>query len=825
MDSRFRSPVVPRKVVGAEEAATSLAKKSKRSKSTENSLEKGDPFMRMAAKGKTDPEDPMSVLNKRWSVVAKNQETMSKQELLNNYRLLMNDHLRLERFLSIITKDNEMARNRLETDLLDAMMCIEDLKQALEVRMARRRKIDPREAEERRSLIRQNKKLLNQLYESAKKIEVLELTKLEMKEQLELLDFQMVEIENQKAMVEEELRRQPVTENGSTQTDDDLDNGPAALAAARVETASVLTELANQQAECAALSAKHRHLENLVRELRRDNTDLREQIGRVSDEAEDEDSLAESDKHTRAQLLQTELATKAEQIILLEEHLAKSEAANKALKDQLKSIQTTSNDRSKRDDESGEDRPRSLQLSPATVQQLVTELEGVESLNAENLLESIRNLKRLRNSLLSTGSRANIKYDPVLDATSPEYYSAQFSQLQNSSEVEGMRGQLAVCEKRRADLERRVAELSSGLSQAQAANRANEAALTASRRNEAALRRRLLATIDTGSTNSQRSRPISSLDYSGTLQSGLKDDLDAQTKMIKLEAVNLALSEASQLDRVRLQEQATRIAQLEAEQRTLHDRMASLQASESCAQRASVRLQALYEDMLREFSESTTHEANLAAARRRQRQTDLRGYETDTAVHTNSSNRYSNSDGESMKPCTIKACVEVREVLRGLQERFIRTAEQLAEAETLLAEVGGTNVPTHPSAVACGHLLAALRACTEGSGGSDSGSATGTQQRLFARLETWVVTQLARRDSVEAQLRQRCGDLEVELAKASPDIDFRVLKSNLEAQKKELADLCRKLESTQDELEAMKALCENHRADCGHFEAVNGLKS
>lgn len=32
---------------------------------------------------------------------------------------------------------------------------------------------------------------------------MLELTKLEMKEQLELLDFQMVEIENQKAMVSE----------------------------------------------------------------------------------------------------------------------------------------------------------------------------------------------------------------------------------------------------------------------------------------------------------------------------------------------------------------------------------------------------------------------------------------------------------------------------------------------------------------------------------------------------------------------------------------------------------------------------------------------
>ena len=61
--------------------------------------------------------------------------------------------------------------------------------------------------------------------------------------------------------------------------------------------------------------------------------------------------------------------------------------------------------------------------------------------------------------------------------------------------------------------------------------------------------------------------------------------------MLKLETDNAALMEASQLDRVRLQEQAARIAQLEAEQRSLYDRMASLQASESCAQRASVRLQ------------------------------------------------------------------------------------------------------------------------------------------------------------------------------------------------------------------------------------------
>ncbi|VDO07984.1 unnamed protein product [Rodentolepis nana] len=142
MDTRFRSPVVPRKISGAEDASVNaVVKKSKRSKSSEHSLEKVDPFLRMNVKDGKDPEDPMTVLNKRWSIIARNQETMSKQELLNNYRLLMNDHLRLERFLSIVTKDSEMARNRLETDLLDAMMCIVDLQQALEVKMARRRKI------------------------------------------------------------------------------------------------------------------------------------------------------------------------------------------------------------------------------------------------------------------------------------------------------------------------------------------------------------------------------------------------------------------------------------------------------------------------------------------------------------------------------------------------------------------------------------------------------------------------------------------------------------------------------------------------------------
>uniref|UniRef100_A0A0R3SUR0 HOOK_N domain-containing protein n=1 Tax=Hymenolepis diminuta TaxID=6216 RepID=A0A0R3SUR0_HYMDI len=620
--------------------------------------------------------------------------------------------------------------------------------------------------------------------------------------------------------------------------------------------------LAHQQAECQALSAKHRHLENLVRELRRDNAELRDQINRA--EAEDENSLTESDKHTRAQSLQVELTAKVEQIAVLEERLAKAEAANDALNTQLKSnqvryylflykyddivitwpkfqaLQTSmaQDDADTRytiflflqtsgqvngDSRTEELVSQGLQLNATVIQQLTAELDGIEIINAESLLESVRNLRRLRNSLLSIGSRTSIKDDLVQDTSSPEYYSAQFSQLQTTSEVEGLCGQLAVCEKRRADLESRVAELSSDLSHAQAANRANEAALTASRRNEAALRRRLLATMDTGSKTSSRARPVSSLDYTGTSPPGMKDDLDAQTKVIKLEAANAALTEASQLDRARLQEQAARIAQLEAEQRTLHDRMASLQASESCAQRASVRLQALYEDMLREFSESTTQEAN--AVRRRQRQTDSRGYETDTALLSSSAHRQSNNEDSEvnkvMSPdaanvenlselCISKTCVETREVLHSLQKRFIRTAEQLAEAETLLAEVAPTTpaLLSHSSkSITCGNLLLALRAATTESTSGSSNLAA--QQRLINRLERWICAQLAQREEVETQLRQRCIDMEVELAKSSSDIDPKFLKSCLEAQKRELSEVYSKFQHAQEELEATKALYES----------------
>ncbi len=58
--------------------------------------------------------------------------------------------------------------------------------------------------------------------------------------------------------------------------------------------------------------------------------------------------------------------------------------------------------------------------------------------------------------------------------------------------------------------------------------------------------------------------------------------------------------------------------------------------------------QARYEDMLREFSESSTNEANAAARRRQRHVTDSRGYETDTAVLANP-NRHSADDATMMK--------------------------------------------------------------------------------------------------------------------------------------------------------------------------------
>ncbi|KAA3681699.1 uncharacterized protein DEA37_0007198 [Paragonimus westermani] len=66
-DPRFRSPGIARKPFGKEALAAHSIKRARRAKST-----------------------------------------MSKTELINSYRLLMNEKLRLERFLSIMSKNHEM---------------------------------------------------------------------------------------------------------------------------------------------------------------------------------------------------------------------------------------------------------------------------------------------------------------------------------------------------------------------------------------------------------------------------------------------------------------------------------------------------------------------------------------------------------------------------------------------------------------------------------------------------------------------------------------------------------------------------------------------
>ncbi|KAF7262530.1 hypothetical protein EG68_00208 [Paragonimus skrjabini miyazakii] len=335
-DPRFRSPGIARKQFGKEALTAHSIKRARRAKSTEPTpLGSHDPFNKYAKKDTVELNaDAELVGEKRLSLNTKIQENMSKTELINSYRLLMSEKLRLERFLSIMSKNHEMARTRLESDLLDAMMCIEDLKQALELRMAR----DPREAEERRYLIRQNKKLLNQLYESAKKIERLELTKVEMKEQLELLDFQILEVENQKTMMEEELKRLPSCNNTATQTEDNSNSTAQLIMKLQAQIAVMQSDVCSQKAETAAAVARQQHLENLVRDLRRDNVDLRDQLAKLDDA---ENSLAESDKPLAAgtRLLQAQLEAQIERIRELESKLKATRDYANELESRLRTMQ------------------------------------------------------------------------------------------------------------------------------------------------------------------------------------------------------------------------------------------------------------------------------------------------------------------------------------------------------------------------------------------------------------------------------------------------------------------------------------------------------
>ncbi|KAA3681705.1 uncharacterized protein DEA37_0007205 [Paragonimus westermani] len=229
------------------------------------------------------------------------------------------------------------ARTRLESDLLDAMMCIEDLKQALELRMAR-------------------------LYESAKKIERLELTKVEMKEQLELLDFQILEVENQKTMVcqnssgkpkllkmEEELRRLPSCNNTATQTEDNSSSTAQLILKLQAQIAVMQSDVCSQKAETAAAVARQQHLENLVRDLRRDNVDLRDQLAKLDDA---ENSLAESDKPLAAgtRMLQAQLETQVERIRELESKLKATRDYANELESRLRTMKKEDQS-TERDDE------------------------------------------------------------------------------------------------------------------------------------------------------------------------------------------------------------------------------------------------------------------------------------------------------------------------------------------------------------------------------------------------------------------------------------------------------------------------------------------
>ncbi|KAF8564224.1 hypothetical protein P879_09690 [Paragonimus westermani] len=109
-DPRFRSPGIARKPFGKEALAAHSIKRARRAKSTEPTpLGNHDPFNKYSKKDAVELNaDTQLVGEKRLSLNAKIQENMSKTELINSYRLLMNEKLRLERFLSIMSKNHEM---------------------------------------------------------------------------------------------------------------------------------------------------------------------------------------------------------------------------------------------------------------------------------------------------------------------------------------------------------------------------------------------------------------------------------------------------------------------------------------------------------------------------------------------------------------------------------------------------------------------------------------------------------------------------------------------------------------------------------------------
>ncbi|CAH8523348.1 unnamed protein product [Dicrocoelium dendriticum] len=893
---QFRSPCVTRRHLGKDEMLIHSAKNSRRARSTEPSPDNKGTYSKQPCEDKMDvinrfadglePDDSCDgISEKRLPFSLKNNENMSKTELINGYRLLMNEKLRLERFLSIMSKNNEMARNRLESDLLDAMMCIEDLKQALELRMAR----DPREAEERRYLIRQNKKLLNQLYESAKKIERLELTKVEMREQLELLDFQILEVENQKAMMEEELKKLPSCNHMYTQTEEDP-AAPSQLVARLQERLNTMeVDLHGRKAEAAAALAKQQHLEHLIRDLRRDNIELRDQLAKLDDT---ENSLAESDKPLASGVrvnqvamckaadapdLSSLVAPKVDDLLLQEtirafhNVLAEKEQEMSHLKQVLQSnaqllgspdeppsitlpqlyesaVQTdfvasdshasslanalaeggillTADQKAKLTkeirhsldalnhsvaadtlgDEVSEDAQQvcfgDLLSSVGQLRQKIEGLQMMMSCTDASQPKTTLTQPRLHNgSTLAVGSEHTVPASTQSEDKTPECFEAKFKELREREDYELLEAKLGVSERRRNDLESRLTELAEELTRARAESRSAEVSLSATRRTEAALRRRLLAAMDLQRSQSESVTNRFSLNGAGSAAFDIQNIVELQASLIKTEATNASLTEAAQLDRSRLAEQMMRIGQLEAERRTLIDRISVLQSTEASAQRGIVRLQALYEDMLREYSESRCHEFSWQM-RERSRQEHRKADEENQKMSAELAQAESlisqlkekvsllEEENLSLKQadrgtpgectthsrtvgrCSNPDCIEARRLLRAFQDRFTDVVTQLDRAQLCLNALQmSSDLPPNGDATAapdshCSSMITSARhqlasminSITQysscGIDVSDTLALAKSCSNILSYLENWIAAFVKQNDGKLMQLR------------------------------------------------------------------------
>ncbi|KAL3318940.1 hypothetical protein Ciccas_002393 [Cichlidogyrus casuarinus] len=779
-----------------------LNKKGPRSKSTgPRTLQKDDPFVRSIHKESHDT--PVAVANQRWSIFIRQYESMSKNELLKSYRLLMNDHLRLERFLAIMSRDHEIARNRLESDLLDSMMCIEDLKQALEIRLARRRKIDPKEAEERRYLIKQNKKLLAQ-------IETLEMTKLEMKEQLELLDFQLIEMEHQKNSAEEEVKK--VKNKESTKNAHKFDNSDPLQSSYLLSQAEIQTlrlELRTLKGQLTAEMAKLVQTESVMQDLQRENRDLREQLVKIDDP---ENSLAESDKHFNRKIETSQFLD--DQVLLqavrtFQAQLNERDQEIRSLKENsseqvfsltLAELEELCAELDQKIDHSLPAAPQilsAIRLFKNAIQAKISSkledetLENDSTSNAisdrfEELHRRIYELIRENANLRATAPKS-ILQSPIVECSGtrgPAYFLEQLGQLQKSSVCELHEAQLARAEKRRVELEQRLSELQVEICTMRNEASTSEASLQASRRTELALRRRLLTAMESKESSTsqtcsnrcqsmlvQESKRDQILDKVNSPEADLAEELkgkelelvELRNRIASMEASNAALQELNQSDQIRQLEQTKHIATLEAEQMTLFDRLNAMQTAESSTQRGLIRLQALYEEMLREFQEcqssgGSSQDVALTSG----------SGQTEELVCLQKRVQQLERQNQKLKGtarCNSVVCQEVKKALNGFQERFVNTADQLTDAQMKCADLQAMvntlnkrNCYHEPGSGA--EVLRQLNELLlfEAKGNERLVEA----QAMCQRVEQWIQHRLAIAQSSEAKLRAKIVQMSLE---------------------------------------------------------------